>query len=131
MAHGFDGDEGAAQHIGAARPGVDRGDPRQGGAFKCGLHGFKAVDGPQLGAYDVIDFIIVGSLIADAIAIHAQVAVGVDEAGVNEKPLGIHHPSTCGGLDALGNALDFPLFYQDVGHKAFFLDPIVNLSAFD
>ena len=113
MTNRFDGDEGAADHVGAARARAYAGHARARRLQQCGLHGLKAVDGPQVGRHLVVELVIVRALIADAPAIHAQVAVRVDEAGEGVQTGGVKYFRLV-SLHVGRDLPDFAVLHQDI-----------------
>ena len=86
---GFQGGELAADGVGGAGAGHDRGDSGGAGLPKAAVQGIHRVDGPQVGGAGVGGLVAVVPLEAQGIPEHAQVAVCVDEAGQDVALVGV------------------------------------------
>src|SRR5699024_4140778 len=82
-AGGFDEGEGTAQDVGAAGAGAHAGDAAISRQLKGVIQGVNAVDGAQVGRPDVVHLVIVDACHAGAVAVHADVGMGVHKAGVD------------------------------------------------
>ena len=97
-AGGLHGYELAADGVGAARTGQDRGHSRQPRVPEAAVHRVHSVDGPQVGGAGVSGLVAVVPLKAHGVPEHPQVAVGVHEARQDVPPPGIQRlPLPVGG----------------------------------
>ena len=102
---GFHGEEGAAQHVGAARAGAHGGDAALQGAAYPQLQGVEAVDAPKVGGHNVSHLVVVVAFKAHTVVVQAQMAVGINEAGVEAQTLGVQL-LFAGGRELRANGLD-------------------------
>ena len=80
---GFHGKKGAAQYVCTARPHAHRGDAAPPGHLNRAVLGVEAVYAPKLGGDDVPHLVVVNAVVAHAVAVQGEMAVGIHKAGVN------------------------------------------------
>ena len=126
--HGLDGGEGASQHIGAAGPHTDTGNSCGGSHGKGRVKGLHTVDSPHLGTDDVVQLIVIHPLIANAVTVQPDMAVGLHEARIHLQPLRIDDLRALRNLLASADGLDLPILHQDIPPKSLLVNCIMNHS---
>jgi len=129
-AHRLDGNESAAQHIGAARSYADTGHTGRRRLGKCGVHGLHTVDAPQLGTDDIIQLIVIHPLITDSITVQPDVSVSLHETWIHMKPLCLYdlHAFFC--LQMFADRFDPAIFHQNISPIGFLVNGVVDISVF-
>ena len=128
---GFHSKKGAAQYIGAARPYAYGGDAAPPGHFDGTVLGVEAVDAPELGRDDVSHFVVVDAVVAHAIAVQGEVAVGIHKPRVDPHPGGVHHLLTRGGGKTGSDGRDRSVCHGNVCLDGFGLEGGENDCVFD
>lgn len=127
---GFHGEEGAAQHIGAARTSAHGGDATFQGPAHPQLQGVEAVDASEVSGHNVPHLVVVVAFKAHAIVVQAQMAVGINKAGVEAQTLGVQL-FFAGGGELGANGLDDGAVDQDIPHVGLGVNGVVDLCMFD
>ena len=90
-ANRLDGGHLAADGVGAARAGDNRGHAALPGLLKAAVKGVDGVNGPELGGDGVGDLVAVVTFKAQTVAKHTQMAMGVHQTGVDMAAGHIQH----------------------------------------
>ena len=125
-AHGLEGREGTAQHVGAAGTGAQRGHAAAHRVLQRFVEGVDAVDGPQLGRHRVVILVVILAFVADGPAVQADVAVGLHQSGIDVQAGGVHHLRLRWRVKVLADGGDPAAVDQQVADKGRFMHRVVN-----
>ena len=89
LAHQLDGDEGAADDIGAAGAGAGGGHAAADGVGEGFVQGIDGVDGPHLGSHGVDDLVVILAFPAGCFVVQTNVAMGVHAARGHQTALSV------------------------------------------
>ena len=112
----FDGRKGSTNRIGAARTGCKAGNTGLCRHLHTRIEGVDAIDGLYLWSDRIVQLIVVLSLIADSIAIKADVAVCVYKARIHVEAGRINHLRIF-SRDVLTDFYNLPMINQKISDK--------------
>ena len=90
----------------------------------------EAIDGPQLAGENISDLIVVVALKAHAVVIQAQVAMGVDKAGVYPPACHIHDLLTRQRGDLAAHSGNLSLPDGKISLDGFGVDTVIDRCVF-
>ena len=131
VAIGLDGKEGAAQHIGAAWAGAHGGNTANKGLANAKLLRIEAVNAAELGGDNVVHLVVVSSLVAHAVVVQSQMAVGVNKAGIDTQSDDVYDFLTSLGGEVRGDFRDPSVFQPQVSLIGFSVYAIVHHAVFN
>ncbi len=113
-APGLHGADLAGHRVGAAGAGDHGGDAVVQRLAKGPVQWVDGVDGPKVGGAGVGHFVAVVPFKIQPLLPHPQVAVGVDEAGGYDFPLGVQHLPVRSAVDPGGDLCNLSILQADV-----------------
>ena len=131
VAHGFHGQKGAAKHIGAARASADAGHAGPARVRQRRVTRVDAVDRAQLRRPDVVHLVVVAALVPDAVAVQANVSMGIDKTGINLQPIGVENRGVRRGSQIGSDGGNFAVGQQNVSLAGIAVDSVMDEAAAD
>ena len=98
---------------------------------QAGVAGVDAVDGAQLRRPDVVHLVVVATLVPNAVAVQADVGVGVHKPGKYLQARRVEHLGVSGGVQIFTNGGNFAARQQQIDLAGFAVYRVLHQTAAD